>query len=248
VSALGHFLEEEGLATTIVSLIRLHSETIQPPRTLFVDFELGRPLGGPHDKATQRRVLEATLRLLESDAGPVLLVDDDSSDPGTDPDPDLSWRNPVLLESRSVDPADIEDSRAKLLAEIAEVEPVYRKRLEALKRTTFGVTGLDIEGTALYILSYLAGRAEPTPNPDMSPNLAMRFAVDDLKTFYLEAASFADGTPSSRQLGLWFWRQTVAATLIIALRAQTMQSEIKSLKLIGTVFLVPRIWVEELEL
>ena len=243
---MGHYLEEQGLATTIVGLVRIHSEKVRPPRTLWVKFELGRPLGGPNDKATQRRVLESALALLESDEGPVLLVDNDCNDPGTDPDP--SWRNPVTVSSRSVDPTDIADSRDKLLAEITEVEPVYGRRLEATKRTTFGVTGLNFHGTVTYILSYLAGTPDPSPHPDMAPNLAMRFAVDDLKVFYLEAASFAGGAPSSMQLGSWFWRETVAAKLLIALRAKTMQSENESLKLIGTVFLVPRIWVEELGL
>ncbi|MBT5161958.1 MAG: hypothetical protein HOL89_19300, partial [Alphaproteobacteria bacterium] len=49
MSALGHFLEEEGIATTIISLIRVHSEKVRPPRSLFVPFELGRPLGAPND-------------------------------------------------------------------------------------------------------------------------------------------------------------------------------------------------------
>ena len=82
----------------------------------------------------------------------------------------------------------------------------------------------------------------------MSPNLAMRFAADDLKAFYLEASTAGDGNPSSWQLGTWFWRETAAAKLLIALRAKTMQSDSKSLARIGTVFLVPRIWADELGL
>jgi hypothetical protein len=246
VSALAHYLEDEGLSTTIVGLVRLHSETVKPPRTLWVPFELGRPLGAPHDKATQRRVLESALALLESDAGPPVLLDDTEEKPGTDPDP--SWRNPVSVQPRTLDPAKIGGTLTALLDELAEVEPLYRKRLDATGRTTFGVVGIDIRGVLTYLMSYLADAPDASPHPDMAPNLAMRFAVDDLKAFYLEAATAGAGTPSSWQLGTWFWRETAAAQLIIALRAKTKQSESKSLARIGTVFLVPRIWVDELGL
>jgi hypothetical protein len=246
VSALAHYLEDEGLATTIVSLVRLHSETIKPPRTLWVPFELGRPIGGPDDKTTQRRVLESALGLLECDAGPPLLVDDDTKNAGTDPDP--TWRNPLTIQPRTIDATDVGGTLTHLLAELAEVEPVYRRRLDATGRTTFGVVGIDIRGVLTYLMSFLADAPDASPHPDMSPNLAMRFAADDLKAFYLEASTAGDGNPSSWQLGTWFWRETAAAKLLIALRAKTMQSDSKSLARIGTVFLVPRIWADELGL
>ena len=72
MSALGHYLEEEGIATTQVSLIREHTEAMQPPRALWVPFILGRPFGVPTDAAFQRRVVLAALRLLEKPSGPVL--------------------------------------------------------------------------------------------------------------------------------------------------------------------------------
>jgi hypothetical protein len=47
VSALGHYLEEEGIATVAISLIRPQTENTKPPRALWVPFELGRPFGPP---------------------------------------------------------------------------------------------------------------------------------------------------------------------------------------------------------
>jgi hypothetical protein len=246
VSALAHYLEDEGLATTIVGLVRLHSEKIKPPRSLWVEFELGRPLGGPHDKKTQRAVLESALALLESDAGPGLLVDYPADGSGTDPDP--AWRNPVTVQPRTIDPNDIGGTLTQLLDELAEVEPAYQRRLADTGRTTFGVVGLEMRGVLTYLMSYLAGVPDPSPHPDMAPNLAMRFAADDLKAFYLEAATSGTGKPSSWQLGSWFWRETAAGALLVALRANTKNSDSKSLARIGTVFLVPRIWVDELGL
>ena len=69
---LAHFLEEEGLPTTQVSLIRLHTEKTKPPRALWVPFEFGRPFGVPNGPAFQKRVLLAALALLVAPGGPVL--------------------------------------------------------------------------------------------------------------------------------------------------------------------------------
>ena len=45
-----------------ISLIRVHTETIKPPRALWVPIDLGRPLGTPNDSAFQKRVLVSALR------------------------------------------------------------------------------------------------------------------------------------------------------------------------------------------
>ena len=66
MSALGHYLEEEGIATAAISLIRPQTERTKPPRALWVPFELGRPFGPPSDPAFQKRVVVSALRLLES--------------------------------------------------------------------------------------------------------------------------------------------------------------------------------------
>ena len=81
------YFEEQGIATTIIGLIRLHLEKVQPPRALWVPFELGRPLGPPNNPEFQTRVLKTTLQLLESDDGPVVLTDFPDDEPDADDDP-----------------------------------------------------------------------------------------------------------------------------------------------------------------
>ena len=88
MGALAHYLETEGIPTTQISLIREHTESIQPPRALWVPFMLGRPLGVPGDPAFQRRVLLAALKLLDVDEGPVL--EDFSEDAPSSADADES--------------------------------------------------------------------------------------------------------------------------------------------------------------
>ena len=49
MGALGHYLEEESIATTQISLIREHTEAISPPRAMWVPFIMGRPFSVPND-------------------------------------------------------------------------------------------------------------------------------------------------------------------------------------------------------
>ena len=59
VSTLARALEASGLATVSLLSNRAQAETIGPPRGLYCEFPLGRPLGKPLDAAYQRRVLDA---------------------------------------------------------------------------------------------------------------------------------------------------------------------------------------------
>ena len=46
---------------------------MNPPRALWVPFELGRPIGAPDEPDFQRRVVEAALALFAAPDGPVFL-------------------------------------------------------------------------------------------------------------------------------------------------------------------------------
>ena len=81
MSALGHYIEEEGVPTVAISLVRQQTENTRPPRALWVPFELGRPFGPPNERPFQRRVVLAALRLIERPTGPVILEDFPDDDP-----------------------------------------------------------------------------------------------------------------------------------------------------------------------
>lgn len=69
-------LERSGIATVAIQLLREVAERVRPPRSLFVPFPHGYPLGAACDVVLQRRVLEAALALLErTDVTPPLLVE-----------------------------------------------------------------------------------------------------------------------------------------------------------------------------
>lgn len=61
---LARALEESGLSTVQVTMLREHSLRVKPPRALFVPFPFGRPLGAADDPALQLRVIRAALALL----------------------------------------------------------------------------------------------------------------------------------------------------------------------------------------
>jgi hypothetical protein len=240
VSALGHFLEEEGLATTIISLIRVHSEKVKAPRNLWVPFELGRPLGAPDDPEQQKRVLRAALDLLERDGGPSII--EDFEDEGDYQAQDAGWKNPAADIAVDVDPTDLGAARAAIHAEITALKPLYEQAVSESGRDPVGTSGLTIEKAVDHITAFL-GEPPESPREDLSAAMLMRYAADDLKTFYLLSVAAGPGHPASVQLTDWFWQETAAARVLIALRAMWKDSEDKSVKTVCGSFLVPHVQV-----
>jgi len=85
-------------------------------------------------------------------------------------------------------------------------------------RTTVGLSGLAIGECTRYVADWLRGKAPPSPREGFSPPLILRFAVDDLKAYCLEAAAAGAAKPASRQLGDWFWNEAATGAAIHALR------------------------------
>ncbi|HYP35730.1 MAG TPA: hypothetical protein VEQ62_05275 [Stellaceae bacterium] len=231
MSALGHYLEEEGLATVAISLIRPQTENTKPPRALWVPFELGRPFGPPSAAAFQKRVVLAALRMLEGAEGPIIIKDFPVDDPRATQDP--TWRPPFT-------PAAVSDSlAARLEAEILRLQGAHERWVAQHRRTTVGLSGLPIGDCARYVADWLRGKTPPSPREGFSAPLILRFAVDDVKAYCLEAAAAGAATPSSRQLGDWFWNESATGSAIHVLREVLQASDDDRLKLIVANFMVP---------
>ena len=65
---IARLLEQEGIATTLTSSQPGMTRPTAPPRAVYTKLNTGKMLGAPGDVAQQRRVLEATLGMLEQDA------------------------------------------------------------------------------------------------------------------------------------------------------------------------------------
>jgi hypothetical protein len=238
VGALAHYFEDEGLATTQISLIREHTEVIQPPRALWVPFELGRPLGVANDPEFQKKVLLASLKLLEAGSGPVL--EDFTEDaPLSDMAP-TAWACPVHFARPTEDLSDIQTLRAAFQQEIVELRPWYDQAVTQRGRTTAGVSGLDMDTIVDFIGAFL-DRTPPNPRDDLSFGLVINFAVDDLKAYYYEAVSAQPGEapPDSATLDNWFWQETTVSKILYRIKTLCLKSEDKMMQFVGKILLVP---------
>ena len=238
MGGLGHYLERAGFATAAISLIRLHTEKIRPPRALWVPFELGRPFGVPHDPAFQSRVLQAMLDLFAKPEGPVL-VDYPEEAPGSGTDEMEGLACPMRFDAPKTKDETLETA---VLREIQELQPWYDLAFERRQRTTVGVTGLEIEDVARTLASWLTASPPAEDVNGHTPAAMLKLAVEDLRAFYFEAAA---GQPQgdaigSKQLADWFWEETSAAKLFLALRDRLIADDDPALQMLGHNSVVPR--------
>lgn len=59
-------IESEGISTVSVSMLSEITQKVQPPRVLQVPFALGYPLGEPHKRELQEKIVKQALLLLET--------------------------------------------------------------------------------------------------------------------------------------------------------------------------------------
>jgi hypothetical protein len=219
VGALGHFLEREGIPTVGISLVREHTETIRPPRALWVTFELGRPLGIPDDPTFQRRVVHAALDLLERTDGPLIA---DYPEHVAEEADFTGWACPINLAPSATD---------TLAAEIDRLAVWYDRAVAAHGRTTVGVSGLDMPAAGNLVAAALAG-----PLPAAQP---LKQAIDDLKAYYLEAASAFPDPGSSRTRRAWLWDETILARSLLALQPRLAASTDAQHRILANLTLIP---------
>ena len=230
VGGLAHYVEDEGVATTQISLIRPHTEAIKPPRALWVPFDLGRPLGVPHDAGFQKRVLLSALKLLEESSGPV--ITDFPEEAPVTREADVIWACPVNLVREKIDLNDANALRAAFKKETVEMRSWYDLAVKEKQRTTVGVSGLEINQIVEFIGAFIDS-VPANPREDISLSFSLNFAVDDLKAFYYEAAAAQTGSasPTAEELDDWFWGDTVAAKVLFAVKDRCLKKDDKMMQL-----------------
>ena len=215
MSVLAHYFEGDGLQTTLISLVREHSEQVRPPRALWVPFDFGRTLGIPGDAAFQRRVVQAALALLDAREGPVLV---DHPEEAPLADAPTGWACPVALK-----PPVETDNRSALLSaleeELAELAPWYDRAVDIHGGTTVGSSIIPIDEIPAFITAFLDGDPPANPRPEVPLADMLVFACDDLRAYYLEAVSAQPGQAVGVEILDWFWDETVAAKVLWSLRS-----------------------------
>jgi len=234
VGALGRWIEEEGIATTQISLVREHTEAIRPPRALWVPFILGRPLGAPGNPVFQRRVLLTVLRLLETESGPVL-ADYGEDAPAADGPDAGAFVCPVSFSRPSAD----DGLAGDLQREVAQLAPWHELASRKRGRTTTTLSGLTPAAMAKFVTDFIADSATPSYRDDVPLALALRLVTQDLKAYYLEAVAMQPGARAALDAREWFWRSTAAGQAFLRLRDACLVHADDTVKGFGARSLVP---------
>lgn len=240
MGVLAHFLEEAGLPTTQISLIRKHTEIIKPPRALWVPFELGRPLGIPNDAAFQNRVLLACLKLLEAKEGPVL-EDFPEDIPLT-----MNQDKKILPYAINIDlqkaagKTEAEKLQAMFREEMLQLLAWHELSVQKHGRTTVGVSGIDLSSLAGFLCDFLNGEITENHRDGITLPELLKLATEDVKAFYFESMAAKLGQPpESKHLSEWFWEKTAAARILFEIQKICVNSDDQMLKLFGQKLLIP---------
>lgn len=228
-----------GVATTGISLVRENTEAIRPPRALWVPFALGRPFGAANDAEFQRGVLSAALALLERGDGPVILEDYPLDAPeAADCDDMEGMVCPVRLARPKLDaPSDLVSQVGR---EMAQLAPWREAFLAQHGRTIVGISGMAIDD----VVAMLGGLVESGRCDSVAPGMLgamVRHATEDLRNWYIEAASARPGgAAGAERLADWFWGETAAGGLILAVHPVALSSEDEGLRQVALRALIPR--------
>ena len=68
-------IERAGIATIGISIVRKFTEKVKPPRTVFLKWPFGHPLGEPGNIRQQRAVILEAFKVLYSSTTPGEIVD-----------------------------------------------------------------------------------------------------------------------------------------------------------------------------
>jgi hypothetical protein len=210
---LSRALEQAGLVTVGITLVREHSAKVKPPRALWVPYPYGRPLGEPDNPELQHRVIRAALDLYAAEHGPVLVDFADESVGG-----DLT-----LPQASTADGAP-KAGPADVAFEVTTLRPYYEQWLTSNGgRTGVGLSGIDqrrFRGAIRFLEALARGDSADMPErpPEVRVEQFLRWVVDDLKAFYFEARMVQRPQATSQELYSWFWSETALADLLRAVR------------------------------
>jgi len=206
VSTLAHVLEARGLATIVLASMRPVVEKMHPPRALYCEFPLGRPLGRPEDPEFQHDVLARAFALLDADSGP-MLVD-----------------HPVIIEESSealacAMPARFDPTLPACVDEARGIRRAYDREVAARGVSSVGrVVDADGVPAALEVLRQIADGANWKSVEIPGGNTIE--LVHDIRNYYEEAAlQLVDGpAPGGRAAEAWFYDATEAGRTVMAAR------------------------------
>ena len=242
---LAHYIEDGGIPTVIISLVKKHTEVMKPPRALHVPFELGRPFGGANKPEFQRKVLLTALKLLERTDGPILENFNENVPISPDEiDAQEGWSCPVNLPN----PVSTDNFTSGIMNEISLLQPWYDHSLKEMKgRKLDGLTSLNKDQIVKFLVDWTNDHNIKSRIEGESIIRALKLAADDLRHFYYQAAMGKPGIRSDLEMGDWFYGQTTAGLLFIEIRKIMMESDDEITKMAGRTNYVPNAMLKHIE-
>jgi hypothetical protein len=203
-----------GLASIALVSVRGQAEAIAPPRALYCEFPLGRPLGRPRDVAMQRRVLDAAFALLDQVDAPALVdfpevVVDEADVPLAFPLPPRhdGGGPPAVDEARDLHTAWARTRAVNGATQVGRV--VTADRILDAVELFVRVADDDVHWKSV-----------PWPGRDLSATLM------DIRLYYEEAAiALVDHVPGAHQTDAWFYAETEMGRLLRRFKAAVEQQD-----------------------
>lgn len=202
---------------------------------------LGRPFGAPHAPEFQMQVLTSALALLERSDGPVILEDfPDDAPKSAMAEDDAPLACPVSFPAPA-SPGDT-DIIKRVLSEIASLAPWHTLFVENRGRTSANTSGMGIGAATRFIGAFIEGGTPTVSLPHTDIATQLRSATEDLKNWHIEALTAQPGQePSSKALADWFWGETSAGAMLLALYPVCLSSDNPRIRHVGETQIVPRI-------
>jgi len=202
VSTLARALEISGIATVSLISNRQQAELIGPPRGLYCEFPLGRPLGKPLDPAFQRRVLDAAFGLLSTTDEPVLSTFGEVIDDGSDQP--LSCPIPPRL-----DPGELPS-----VSEARGLRDTYERGVARIGTSQVGRI-VDPDGIPDAIRCFAEVVDGASWNSVEYPGDDPTTVLMDIRAYYEEAAlGLSDFVPAARASETWYFQKTQTGELV----------------------------------
>ena len=217
VSTLARALEAAGIATVSLLSNRKQAEGIGPPRGLYCEFPLGRPLGKPLDPAYQRRVLDAAFALLDAPSSPSV----PSSPPGSAAaDEPLIVDFPDVIEDESDQPLAcpipprLDPNEAPAIAEARALRPAYERGLARTGAPQVGRV-VDADEIPEAIRPFVAVVEGAPWNAVEYAGGPIGELLLDIRAYYETAAlGLSDHVPAARASESWYHRKTRMGDLL----------------------------------
>jgi hypothetical protein len=148
---------------------------------------------------------------------------------------------PVDFTQNVAEDEEADQLKAAFRREMMAMRPWYDMAVAKRQRTTVGVSGIDLEALGDFIYTFVRGEEPENPRDDIPLAYTLKFAFEDLQSFYIEGVTAQPGQQgaSGQVLRDWFWRETVAGKVLLALKKVCEASTDEAMSQMGAHFLVP---------